>query len=225
MAERTADDRRSIIEAVRTPLGFFTLGVLVCEGIMAVVLFKVQSTNQTILIVGMIGTLLFLFAVVGFITFVRPQVLEFGRGEAVSDEIKVLLPSLRAFRSRSEAIVGTWSVAGQQLNEAGEKVTESAATCTITSNGLQVTIEGAWKNPNNEQIGSWIAENVFVGEHAMTYVWEVPERVGSTPTGVARLIFSRLPNTKYVNEMKGTWGVVGRGEFGTLEFKRATNEG
>ena len=223
MTEQQTNQRASIIETVQTPLGFFTLGVLVCEAIMSVVVFKLTGTNQTILIVGMIGILVFLVAIVSFISFVRPEALKYGQDEIIPEEVRILLPNARTFLARSEAIVGCWSMIGKQVTDAGETVTESTAKCTISRSGLQVTIEGTWRTEDGAQAGAWIAENVFLGEHELTYVWRVPSKIGAAPTGLASLIYSRLPNTRYVNEMKGNWGVVGRGEYGTLELRRTAD--
>lgn len=51
---RATTDRSGIIERVTTPLGFFTLGILAIEGILASLSLRATGTDLTILIVGML---------------------------------------------------------------------------------------------------------------------------------------------------------------------------
>lgn len=62
--------RVKVIEAIRTPLGFFSLVVLVCEGILGFLAARATGSNFTILIWGMLGLL---FALVGAVVFVSTR--------------------------------------------------------------------------------------------------------------------------------------------------------
>ena len=60
--------RAGIIESVKTPLGFFTLVVLVCELILGGLATQAQGGNFTILLIGMLAVL---FALIGAVVFVE----------------------------------------------------------------------------------------------------------------------------------------------------------
>jgi hypothetical protein len=70
--------RSSVISVVRTPLGFFTLSILVIEALFCILTFSTTGGVQITIVVGMIVTLLLLIGVVGFFAFLRPEAL-FGR--------------------------------------------------------------------------------------------------------------------------------------------------
>ena len=85
-----ADDsqRTKIIEAVRTPLGIFTLIVLVVEGVLGAVTATGGATdpNRTLLISSMIGIIVLLIVTVGVIAFVKPEALWGKRYSALEDQ-------------------------------------------------------------------------------------------------------------------------------------------
>jgi hypothetical protein len=47
--------RLGIIEAVKVPLGFFTLGILIMEGILGALAYKAQGFDFTLLVIGALG--------------------------------------------------------------------------------------------------------------------------------------------------------------------------
>lgn len=52
------ENRATIIDSVRTPLGFFALVVLAVEAVLAGLAVRAEGTDFTILIVGLVGTLI-----------------------------------------------------------------------------------------------------------------------------------------------------------------------
>lgn len=68
MPETNNTGRVGIINTVKTPLGFFTLIVLVSEVILGGLATKAAGTNFTVLLIGM---LLVLFALIGAVVFVE----------------------------------------------------------------------------------------------------------------------------------------------------------
>ncbi|MBF0550536.1 MAG: hypothetical protein HQK60_08370 [Deltaproteobacteria bacterium] len=68
--------RVAIIEAVKTPLGFFTLGMLVAEGGLGVLTVRLEGQNQTYALLGTIGCLVLLILVVTFIAIYQPEILK-----------------------------------------------------------------------------------------------------------------------------------------------------
>jgi hypothetical protein len=67
--------RVSIIETVQTPLGFFTLTVLVVEVILGIAANFSQGSDRSYLIVSMIALIFLLVAIVAGFAFFRPEAL------------------------------------------------------------------------------------------------------------------------------------------------------
>ena len=84
--------RSSAIEAVKTPLGFYALVVLVAEGILSVAVGLTDGLDRTVLVLGMTGSLISLIFLVAGISIWRPRALY---GE-VSTVVNVKLRSLEA---------------------------------------------------------------------------------------------------------------------------------
>lgn len=68
-------NRVSIIETVQTPLGFFTLTVLVVELILGIAANFSQGSDRSYLIVSMIALIFLLVAIVAGFAFFRPEAL------------------------------------------------------------------------------------------------------------------------------------------------------
>lgn len=68
-------NRVSIIETVQTPLGFFTLTVLVVEVVLGIVANFSQGSDRTYLIVSMIALIFLLVAIVASFAYFRPEAL------------------------------------------------------------------------------------------------------------------------------------------------------
>lgn len=71
----TQTNRVDIIETVQTPLGFFTLTVLVVELILGIALNSTQGSGRGYLIISMIVLIFFLVAIVAGFAFFRPEAL------------------------------------------------------------------------------------------------------------------------------------------------------
>ena len=84
-------DRVSLVSAVKTPLGFFTLTVLVVETVFAVLLGVVEldPTTQGSLVWAMVGILAALIVLVAFLAYKRPEAL---RGERAPQSPDLLSP-------------------------------------------------------------------------------------------------------------------------------------
>lgn len=70
------ESRTGIIEAVKTPLGFFVLVVLVVEALLGIIVGLSEGTDRTLAIVGMLGVIGALILVVAVIAFFRPKNLD-----------------------------------------------------------------------------------------------------------------------------------------------------
>jgi len=79
-------NRVSIIETVQTPLGFFTLTVLVVELILGIAANFSQGSDRSYLIVSMIALIFLLVAIVAGFAFFRPEALS-GRRPVVNRSV------------------------------------------------------------------------------------------------------------------------------------------
>lgn len=78
--------RVNIIHAVQTPLGFFTLAILVAEVILGLLAGKAGDSDFTLLVVSMVGLMFLLVLIVAYIAYKNPDVLTKG-GEKDSQRI------------------------------------------------------------------------------------------------------------------------------------------
>jgi len=75
MAKKTKESRVDIISKINTPLSYFALVSLIIEGVLGALAIKINTESQLILVYGMIGTLVLLIIVVGYIGFKKPGIL------------------------------------------------------------------------------------------------------------------------------------------------------
>ncbi len=147
--DRAQEERTDIIETVKTPLGFFTLVVLVVEIILGISANLSQGTDRTNLIVGMLGLIFLLVIVVAGFALIRPEAL---RGERPARPVQ-LIPTDNTSNvigpisdDRSEYQVhkysGTWKVVtsfsrwrGRPLEPPNSVTFRGRALLLIRSNG------------------------------------------------------------------------------------------
>lgn len=102
---QASSNRVDIIQAVRTPLGFFSLVVLVVEVILGVTANFSQGIDRTYLIVGMLILIFFLVIIVAAFAFFRPEALS---GERADDSTAASLSSgVKTFDRLSDEIEAT----------------------------------------------------------------------------------------------------------------------
>lgn len=68
--------RAEIIRTVQTPLGFFSLVVLVVEALFGIIAGFSQGTDRTYLIIGMLGLIFLLIVIVAILAIWRPESLQ-----------------------------------------------------------------------------------------------------------------------------------------------------
>ncbi len=91
---KKTSSRVAIINAVKTPLGFFVLVVLVVEVALGGLAAKAEGENQLVALYGMLVVVLALIAVVAFFSYRRPEALIGERPPASDDTLKVATPSI-----------------------------------------------------------------------------------------------------------------------------------
>ncbi len=74
--ELSQSNRVRIIETVQTPLGFFTLTVLVVEVILGITANFSQERERTYLIISMVALIFFLILIVAGFAYLRPEALK-----------------------------------------------------------------------------------------------------------------------------------------------------
>ena len=139
MKKQNPSDRIGIIEAVKTPLGFFTLASLVVEATLGGLAYRLSGNPQLIALWGMIGTLLLLIVIVALIAIYRPESLGPTGGP-------VPIPDL-------DAISGAW----WELIPNDPHIAISYFEITTTAN-LQVHLEGTAYDPSGIRMGAWRSE-------------------------------------------------------------------
>jgi hypothetical protein len=87
--KRKMPSRASVLDRVTTPLGFFTLGILVIEAILAALSVRASDVNLTILIVGMLVGFLCLCVMV-FVLTVHPRLQHALLGATEASPAKVI---------------------------------------------------------------------------------------------------------------------------------------
>lgn len=84
-------NRIKIIETTKTPLGFFTLIILVVEALLALLATKADATDFTVLLVSMIVLVFALVGVVLFTAIKRPEALTVGNPKSDTFDMEVRL--------------------------------------------------------------------------------------------------------------------------------------
>jgi hypothetical protein len=75
LTEVKPPDRKDVLQTIKTPLGFFTLVVLVVEIVFGVAAGLSRGLDRTYLIVGMLALMFILVLIVAGLTFYRPDAL------------------------------------------------------------------------------------------------------------------------------------------------------
>lgn len=75
--------RVNIIQSIQTPLGFFSLIILVTEAILGLLAVKAAGSDFTILMVAMVGIMLLSIMVVALIAYKRPIILTKGHNQHI----------------------------------------------------------------------------------------------------------------------------------------------
>jgi energy-coupling factor transporter transmembrane protein EcfT len=99
-----------------TPLGFFTLAVLIVEAILAVFVARASGLNFSVLLGSMIVLIFVLVAFMVFIVLRRPNLL-FGLDAAMSDDTRILSDELQRSRAEVNATQSAITRLEHQVNE------------------------------------------------------------------------------------------------------------
>lgn len=96
-APKNITTRLNLVQTVKTPLGFFTLVVLVVEAILGVTANFSQGIDRTYLIIGMLFLIFSLIIIVSIFAFFRPEALSGKRpnDQMLNGELQTLTPTQR----------------------------------------------------------------------------------------------------------------------------------
>jgi energy-coupling factor transporter transmembrane protein EcfT len=104
------------LKVPNTPLGFFTLAVLIVEAILAVFVARASGLNFSVLLGSMIVLIFVLVAFMVFIVLRRPNLL-FGLDAAMSDDTRILSDELQRSRAEVNATQSAITRLEHQVNE------------------------------------------------------------------------------------------------------------
>lgn len=72
---KDASIRIDVLREIKTPLGYFALAILVVEAILAALAIKATGFDLTVLVCGMVFSLVLLIAFVGYLSIKKPETL------------------------------------------------------------------------------------------------------------------------------------------------------
>lgn len=78
MSTESGEPRARVIEAIKTPLGLLALVILAIEAVLAMLATKAEGHDLTILLVGLIGTMVLVVVGVYLVAWKRPDLLSGG---------------------------------------------------------------------------------------------------------------------------------------------------
>jgi hypothetical protein len=78
VSAESGEPRARVIEAIKTPLGLLALVILAIEAVLAMLATKAQGNDLTILLVGLIGTMVLVVVGIYLVAWRRPDLLSGG---------------------------------------------------------------------------------------------------------------------------------------------------
>jgi hypothetical protein len=155
-----SNNRSNLVAVVKTPMAWFTLVVLVAEGILLAVLAKADSTQKMFISGGMLLVLLVLIGVVAFLAYYHPEVLN-------------LKGAIWAFRATNvqffRKIKGAW---WEKINQ---QEGSALSFFTITADPLtrDTVFQGTSYGKNGQRCATWESEmtRLYPTDRKITYVW------------------------------------------------------
>lgn len=215
---RDGGRRVDIIEAVKTPLGFLTLGVLVLEALGVAYLPHVEGRNETLLLLSMVIVLVVYPVFVLWLSYHRPELLRPPTAGAVPAELEPLVQEMTHQREIARSIEGRWRYQASTTAEDGS-TRQVPGGCLMRAEGSRLVIEGEWRDETGNAVGHWSARQVLLDSEQLTFLFEVQERPGTSVLGVTQV---RILHDEQgaVDRLSGTWGVLSRTDYGAIDFER-----
>ncbi len=212
------DATSSIIEAVKTPLGFFVLVVLLVEVIFAVA-GKYFAQQRRIIVGAMIILIFLLVGLVASLACFKPEAL---KGERYSEDPEIA--KIRQVFQQKENTVnrfvgGGWTFVTSYQREGLPRV-DLRGSCEIKKSRYGISINGNCLDQQGKPYGAFIVKLVFMQEDGLTYMFEMPLALGKAILGVAQVRFIEIQGESRISQMRGNWAVLGTALSGTVEFIR-----
>lgn len=154
-------NRLNLLKAVKTPLGFFVLIVLVVESILGVIAISTSGENQLV-IYGMLAIIVILIAIVSFFAYKKPESLL----RTIESYTGSESDSIQKF---CERISGNWwekITPDKPISISFVKIWPDPAT-------LSVKLNGSAFNNNGELAAFWesVATCIKLNENKIFYYW------------------------------------------------------
>ncbi len=211
-----ADEKVQIIEAVKTPLGFFVLVVLVVEVIFG---FTASNTNSKEIVVAMIALIFLLVGIVAFLSYRRPEALS-GARYSEEPELAKIRQEFQEKEHLADMVAGEWTFSTHYQPEGDDKSREMKGCCEIRKGKYGVSMHGSCLGQDGNPGASFVVRQVFVNEDGLTYIYEVPLDLGKAVLGVGQVGFVDYEGETPVSHMRGNWAVLGSRLGGKAEFIR-----
>jgi len=209
------ESRKSILESVTTPLGFFVLVVLVVEVIFGIAAHYFDQ-QRTLIIIPMIVLIFVLVGIVTFLSCCRPYALKGG----YDPELKKMMESFRAVESLASKLSGDWKFSTSCKLEENSHPVLVTGHCTISKGKYGISMRGNAIAPEGDQETPFVVKQTFLSDEGLTYIYEVPQKLGQMILGVGQVQFNNSENKSVIREMAGNWAVLGSNTSGEVKFNR-----
>lgn len=213
------EDKVRIIEAVKTPIAFFVLVILLVEGVLGLVGIKCPE-QRTIVIIGMLALIFLLIVIVTLLSWCRPEALK-GVRFIDDPELEKIRQNFQEVEKMAEMISGKWDIVSTYHKDGSLEPTEAQAACEITKGRYGIIMQGSSLGPDGSIGVNFVVKQAFVSEDGLTFIFQVPQNLGQSILGVGQVRFvSSANDRKLIDKMEGNWGVLGSKTSGKIEFRR-----
>jgi hypothetical protein len=207
-----------VLEAVKTPLAFFVLVVLLVEVIFGIAA-RYLDEQRNIIVIAMVTLIFMLVLIVAFLAYRRPEAL---RGLRYCEDLELtkIRQKFQEVEHLANMITGQWTFMTTYQAEGAQQIAEASGTCEITKGKYGISMHGGCLDQIGKPEAPFLVKQVFLNEDGLTYIFEVPQELGRATLGVGQVRFIYTVGTSVVNQMKGNWGVLGSKTSGKATFNR-----
>ena len=213
-----ADEKVRIIDAVKTPLAFFVLIVLMVEIIFGIAATKFVDQREVI-VVAMIILIFLLVGIVAFLAYSKPEALK-GARYFEDPELAKIRQNFQEIEHLANRIIGDWTFTTHYQPEGQQQRVEVRGSCEIRKGKYGVSMHGNCVDQDGKPGAPFIVKQVFMNEEGLTFIYEVPQDLGRATLGVGQVRFSPDDAESLISQMRGNWAVLGSKVFGEAKFDR-----
>jgi hypothetical protein len=213
-----SDEKVRVLEAVKTPLAFFVLVVLLVEVIFGIAA-KYLDQQRTIIVVAMVTLIFLLVLIVAFLAYRKPEALK-GVRYCEDPELSNIRQNFQEVEHLAGMITGEWKFVSLYQPEGAQQTVEVRGSCEITKGKYGISMRGNCEDQNGNPEAPFVIKQVFINEDGLTYIFEVPIELGQATLGVGQVRFIHAVGETVISQMKGNWAVLGSRGSGKATFNR-----